>query len=142
MQNNPLDDHIDDKIIQQMNNEEKQKSDELATDLRRCLNEWSARFTVQTTEQLFHFRISYQSPRFHLHMHMAMPFYFSGYNNSPVAAAKYIVDEFEAKIWEQCKDIFEGRARSNRQLFRDMLWRASEQHYNTGGGNAFKTHEL
>lgn len=141
MPNDPLGDEIDNQIIQRMTKDEQQQTEALAARLRERLAVWSRRFTVLTGDRPFEYRINYQGPSWHLSLNVSLP---AGAGTYYLEISNYlvpkIISDFESKLWEKFKDVFEGHQRSNRKLFHDMLWRASGQHYNTGVSDVFKAH--
>jgi len=132
-----MNNEFDKRIIQQMIADEQQRTEALAARFRERLAVWTKRIKVFSGDMPFEYRFIFQGPSWHLQLSMALPPdsdtvpYIVNYVTST------IITDFEAKLWEKFKDVFEGRERSNRKLFHDMLWRPSEQHYNTGAMNVF-----
>ncbi|CAB5237974.1 hypothetical protein UFOVP142_53 [uncultured Caudovirales phage] len=132
MPNNPLDDYIDSQIIQRMTADEQHRTEVLAARIRQRLESWSERITVMSGDRPLEYRITYRGPLGHMWLNMALP------PDSDIVAyivnyvAETVIGDFEAKLWEKFKDVFEGHERINRRLFHDMLWKAIEQDTNSG----------
>ncbi len=129
-----LNEEIDRQIVRDM--AKKDESEDFAARLRKCLGEWSDRFTVLSLEKPFEYKIAYRGPSIMLEtrtveMRVSVLPYVDCGDKHAADTARSLVKEFESKLWVQHKGLFEGNTHMCRRLFHDMLWRTTTWHTNS-----------